>query len=151
MKSVDLKNILAAKMLTIKTIQPIASTNGAAVIYYFRPSIKCRLVGAKVRLTATPTNDQVITFTKETLTAAGLLALKANDILTVSADISDAVANTAFMSTTSKATAPAASGANYLGAKSVIDGEGGEVLRIDIADSGSHPLAGFMELEFLPA
>lgn len=157
MKSVDLKNLIN-NLNTIKVRGEIAGSTSAAVVYYVKPSVKCRLVGAKLVLfTNTEANGKTVMLSKTLLSASDLPAntlvpstgITANDPDSADTDLwkftmpNAAITDTAF---TAEATRT----------KALLvcdpledDDEVGNAVKVSIQQlTGGKAMTGLLELEF---
>ena len=150
--------------MTMKVIAPIASINAAAnnnVIYYYKPSIPCKLVGAKmhVLVVAAVALSAVATIVKQTaLTDSDLK----RDILTVGTLITAGTAvtgtdmlkfATTSVSAAANVTALPTPGANLMAAETNLNPETNDAIVVTLpclANAAGALLSAWLELELMP-
>lgn len=158
MESKDYRKLLALAKHPFKIVGSVTTGNGAATLYYVKPSVPCKLIGAKLNvITASGANlGSAALLTKETgVTDKDLPYGK----ITISTNITagSAVSNDDFMQfavasvATAKVTVAGLPQANFLGTENNFDPKLNDALLILFpATSNATLMVGSLELEFLP-
>lgn len=158
MRSRDYAQTVTGEHRTIKYFGAVTTGNSAAVAYYLKPSIHCKLIGAKLYVvTAAGANlSGVGTFTKETAVVDTDLK---PDVITISTNISagTAVSNDNFLNfavadvasaTTTKVAIPLT---DHAGAENDFNPDENDALLISFpATNNATLMAATLEVEFAP-
>lgn len=158
MKSVNLKNIINKGLVPIKIVGAVTTGNSSNTLYYVKPSVRCKLIGAKLHVvTASGANlSSPGLLTKETAVTDPSLPV---DTVTISTNINagTAVNNDDFLNfaTTDVAAAKtvkvATPGANHAGTENDFNpAEDDALLILFPKTSNSTLMVATLELEFLP-
>lgn len=157
MKSVNLKNIINKGLVPIKIVGAVTTGNSSNTLYYVKPSVRCKLIGAKLHVvTASGANlSSPGLLTKETAVTDPSLPV---DTVTISTNINAGTAvDGVFLNfaTTDVAAAKtvkvATPGANHAGTENDFNpAEDDALLILFPKTSNSTLMVATLELEFLP-